>query len=221
MKTFEAIKRNSPSIHLRGFTLVEMMMVVGIFLFVFVGVMTAVQLFGLRIYTLEATKLVATQGARTALDQIRDNVREAKTVYIGNCSGVGTNTFNLVVSDSTNMLQGNAIIVYPSTNINYYSIYYLDTNTTTNILKQFNITNGTISFQTKLASYITNFNIFDAENYQGNTVSNYTALDNREVIHVVMQFSQWEYPIAFVGGHDFNAFDYYQLRTKVFRRAWN
>jgi hypothetical protein len=36
-----------------------------------------------------------------------------------------------------------------------------------------------------------------------------------------MQFSQWEYPIAFVGGHDFNAFDFYQLRTKVFRRAWN
>ena len=36
-----------------------------------------------------------------------------------------------------------------------------------------------------------------------------------------MQFSQWEYPIAFVGGVGLNAYDYYQLRTRVFRRAWN
>jgi hypothetical protein len=38
---------------------------------------------------------------------------------------------------------------------------------------------------------------------------------------VTLQFSQWEYPIALVGGSGFNAYDYYQLRTRVFRRAWN
>jgi len=46
-------------------------------------------------------------------------------------------------------------------------------------------------------------------------------LDNRLLIEVTMQFSQWEYPIAFVGTNGLNAYDYYQLRTRVFRRAWN
>jgi hypothetical protein len=69
--------------------------------------------------------------------------------------------------------------------------------------------------------YITNTIIFDAENFQGYIATNYTALDNREGIHVTLQFSQWEYPIAYIGGTTFNAFDFYQLRTRVFRRAWN
>ena len=221
MKILNQLKSGARSLRAMAFTLVEMVMVVGIFLFIFVGVMTAVQIFGLRIYTLEATKLVATQGARSALNAIRDEVRGSKNVYIGNCTGIGTNTFTLVNANSTNMLQGNAIIVYPTTNINYYNIYYLDTNTTTNILTQFNITNGAVVYSTQLSSYITNQIIFDAENYQGTIGTNYTALDNREIIKITMQFSQWEYPIAFVGGVGFNAYDYYQLRTRVFRRAWN
>jgi prepilin-type N-terminal cleavage/methylation domain-containing protein len=218
MKNHQATKHRSPS-RRSGFTLVEMMMVVGIFLFVFVGVMVAVQLFGLRIYTLEATKLVATQGGRMALSDIRDQIREAKIVYVGNCSSVATNSFNLIAV--TNVQEGNALIVYPTTNTAAYTVYYLDTSTGTNNLTQFNVTNGAVSYQTQLAQYITNQIVFEAQNWQGVVATNYTALDNREVIYMIMQFSQWEYPIAFVGGHDFNAFDFYQLRTKVFRRAWN
>jgi len=218
MKNPKQKKRPSPS-RLSGFTLVEMMMVVGIFLFVFVGVMVAVQLFGLRMYTLEATKLVATQGGRIALDDIRDSVRGAKTVYVGNCSSVATNSFTLIAV--TNTQAGNALIVYPTTNTLTYTVFYLDTSTGTNVLKQFNVTNGVIAFQNQIAKYITNQVVFEALNWQGTLATNYTSLDNREVIYMIMQFSQWEYPIAFVGGHDFNAFDYYQLRTKVYRRAWN
>jgi type II secretory pathway pseudopilin PulG len=221
MKIINQLKSGAKSFRALAFTLVEMIMVVGIFLFIFVGVMTAVQIFGLRIYTLEATKLVATQGARSALNALRDEIRGSKNVYIGNCTAPNTNSFTLVNANSTNMLQGNAIIVYPTTNSNWYYIYYLDTSTGTNILTQFNVTNGSVYYTTQLASYITNQIIFDAENYQGTVGTNYTALDNREIIKVTMQFSQWEYPIAFVGGVGFNAYDYYQLRTRVFRRAWN
>jgi len=217
MKNFKNLKRSSTGSP--GFTLVEMVMVVGIFLFTFVGVMVGVQLFGLRIYTLEATKLVATQGARIALSDMRDQIREAKTCYVGNCSSTGTSSFSLL--NVTNIQQGNALIVYPTTATNAYVVYYLDTSGSINMLRQFNVTNSSVSYTNILAEYITNQIVFDAENYQGNIATNYTALDNREVIHVTLQFSEWEYPIAFVGGHDFNAFDFYQLRTRVFRRAWN
>jgi hypothetical protein len=199
--------------------MVEMIMVVGIFLFTFVGVMLGVQLFGLRIYTLEATKLVATQSARMALNAMRDNIREAKNVYVGSCSAIKTNSFSLLAV--TNIQQGNALIVYPTTNASAFTVYYLDTSSSVYVLNQFNVTNNQIVYTNQLAQYLTNLVVFDAENYKGVTATNYTSLDNREVIRVTLQFSQWEYPIAFVGGHDFNAFDFYQLRTKVFRRAWN
>jgi type II secretory pathway pseudopilin PulG len=204
-----------------GFTMVEMMMVVGIFLSIFVAVMVGVQIFGLRIYTMAATKLVATQGARNALNQMRDTIRAAKTVYVGNCASIGTNSFTSIFADGTNLLQGNALILYPTTNSAGYTVYYLDETTSTNDLVQFNVTNGHVIYTNQLANFITNQIVFGAENYLGTVVSNYTSLDNREVIKVTLQFSQWEYPIAFVGTNSFNAFDYYQLRTRILRRAWN
>jgi type II secretory pathway pseudopilin PulG len=217
MKTFKNI--NNRSCRASAYTLVEMIVTVGIFLFIFVGVMVSVQLFGLRVYTLEATKLVATAGARDALDDMRDQIREAKSVYVGNCSTEGTAAFTLI--GVTNTQQGDALIVYPTTNTTGYIVFYLDTSTGTNKLMEFTVTNGAVNYTNQLANYITNSIIFDAEDFHGNIATNYTSLDNREVIHVTLQFSQWEYPIAFIGGTTFNAFDFYQLRTKVFRRAWN
>jgi type II secretory pathway pseudopilin PulG len=208
-----------PSRQSSGFTLVEMMMVVGVFLSIFIGVMVAVQLFGLRIYTMEATKLIATQGARNALNLMREGVRESKIAYVGNCSSIGTSSFSTIAV--TSKQQGNALIVYPTTNTTFYTVYYLDDNTATNDLMEFFVTNGAVTYTNMLANFITNTLVFDAENYQGVICTNYTSLDNREVIKITLQFSQWEYPIAFGGGHDFNAYDYYQLRTRIFRRAWN
>jgi hypothetical protein len=121
----------------------------------------------------------------------------------------------------TNTQQGNALIVYPTTNTSAFTVYYLDTSSSVYTLNQFNVTNGQISYTNQLAKYLTNLVVFDAESWSTGIATNYTSLDNREVIHVTMQFSQWQYPIAFIGGHDFNAYDYYQLRTRVFRRAWN
>jgi type II secretory pathway pseudopilin PulG len=217
MKIFKNISNRSR--RAAAYTLVEMIVTVGIFLFIFVGVMVSVQLFGLRVYTLEATKLVATAGARDALNNLRDQIREAKTVYVGNCSNASPSSFTLIAV--TNAQQGNALIVYPTTNTTAYTVYYLDTTSGTNTLLEFGVTNSAVNYTNVLASYITNSIVFDAENFQGNIATNLTSLDNREVIHVTLQFSQWEYPIAYIGGTTFNAFDFYQLRTKVFRRAWN
>ena len=220
MKTFKTI--NDRSRRASAYTLVELVTTVGIFMFIFVGVMVSVQLFGLRIYTLEATKLVATAGARAALNGMRDQIREAKTVFVGNCSSVGASSFALI--GITNAPQaGNALILYPTTATNAYTVFYLDTSTATNNLMEFTVTNGAVTWTNELSSYITNNIIFQAQTwgFPGTTTTNYTSLDNREVILITLQFSQWEYPIAYIGGNQFNAFDYYQLRTKVLRRAWN
>ena len=139
MKIFKNIKGRSR--RASAYTLVEMIMTVGIFLFIFVGVMVSVQLFGLRIYTLEATKLVATAGARNALDNIRDEIRGAKTVYVGNCTTESTTSFALIGVTNTPQ-QGDALILYPTTSTNYYMVYYLDTSTGTNSLMEFTVTNG-------------------------------------------------------------------------------
>jgi type II secretory pathway pseudopilin PulG len=219
MKELKKIQNRSSLRQVSGFTMVEMMMVVGIFLSIFVAVMVSVQLFGLRTYTMSATKLVATQGARNALNQMRDSIRGAKTVYVGNCSSVGTNTFTLIAIGTAQ--QGDALVVYPTTATNTFTVYYLDQSTSTNNLMQFNVVNSRLTYTNQLANFITNQIVFNAENYQGITTTNYTSLDNREVIKVTLQFAQWEYPIAYVGGHAFNAFDYYQLRTRILRRAWN
>jgi hypothetical protein len=228
MKPIRSIQNRARRKTVRGFTLAEMAITVGVFLFIFTGVMVGVQIFGFRIYALAATKLVATAGGRETLNQIREQIREAKTVHVGNCSNVLFSAFSLIGTNSWQ--QGNALIIYPTTNTASCQIYYLDTQTTTNRLIQFNATNtlaatgGTnwlSNYTNVLARFITNQIVFDARDWLNNIVTNEEILDNRLLIEVTMQFSQWEYPIAFVGGKGLNAYDYYQLRTRVFRRTWN
>jgi hypothetical protein len=217
MKLFKYIQNRGRPRNVRGFTMAEMVITVGVFLFIFSGVWIAVQVFGLRIYTMAATKLVATAGGRQALNLIREQIREGKLVYVGNCSSPSGSSFYQITNAPQ---QGNALIVYPTTNTALYTIYYLDTSTTTNRLMQFNVSNSITTYTNTLAKYLTNQIVFDARDFQNNIVTNLQSLDNRLLIEVTMQFSEWEYPIATVGG-GVNAYDYYQLRTRVFRRAWN
>jgi len=218
MKLFKSIRNRSRRRKARGFTLAEMVITVGVFLFIFTGVWIAVQIFGLRISTLAATKLVATTGGRQALNQIRDQIRGGKMVFVGNCTTTSSSSFKYITNAPQ---QGNALIIYPTTNTANYTIYYLDTSTSTNRLVQFSVINSNTTVYTKtLASYLTNQIVFDARNWTNGIPSSEDSLDNRLLIEVTMQFSQWEYPVATVGG-GVNAYDYYQLRTRVFRRAWN
>jgi type II secretory pathway pseudopilin PulG len=218
MKLFRHIQNRPHRRTIRGFTLPEMVITIGVFLFIFTGVWIAVQVFGLRIYTLAATKLIATSGGRKALDQLRDQIRECKMVYVGNCSSATASSFTFITNAPQ---QGNALILYPTTNTAFYSIYYLDTSTSTNCLVQFNVSNNATTYTRTLAKYLTNRIVFDARDFQNNIVTNEQCLDNRLLIEVTMQFSQWEYPVAYIGGKGLNMYDYYQLRTRVFRRAWN
>jgi type II secretory pathway pseudopilin PulG len=217
-----------------GFTLLEMMFSVGIYTILLIGVLVAIQVFALRVYTLAATKLTATQGARQALNQIRDDIRGGKYVQVGNTDNQG----DFTPYNGTNLAVGNAIQVYPTTNgsANWttspypapYNIYYLQTNTpggvSSNNLMWISVqgSNSVITAITtnKLCTYITNLDVFATMDCLGIITSN--AIKNNWLYTVKMQFYQWEYPIAIISSNPAaNAYDYYQLRTRVARRSLN
>jgi type II secretory pathway pseudopilin PulG len=191
-----------------GFTLVEMMLVVGIFAFIILAIVT-VQLFAMRIYTRAATKLTATTAGRQTMDAIRDQIRSAKNVYVGTYSGT---TFTQAALGTVQ--KGNALEIAYTNGITTNLVYYLYQDPSanpTNIL--YSVINGT---KTVLAKYVTNYYCFFAEDYQGNPLYNY---QNNPAIHVVLQFCQWEYPIGVVGTNGQNAYDFYTLQTRITRRS--
>ena len=190
-----------------AFTLAEMLVVVAIFSMVIAG-MVCLQLFAARIYTLSATKLGATADARKTLNTLRDEIRSAKGLDVGLYT-VSSGAFN-PLTDGLEQV-GNALKIYPSTNSTPYVIVYQNP-AATNLCS---VSNGVV---TVLANFVTNYYCFQAENFQGTILTNN---QNNRVIRLTMQFSQWEYPIAFVGGYGINAYDFYQLRTRITQRQIN
>jgi hypothetical protein len=66
----------------------------------------------------------------------------------------------------------------------------------------------------KIAEFLTNTVLFTSEDFRGNPL---TDNENNRVIGVSLQFYQIRYPITTVGPGGF--FDYYQVQTKITRRA--
>ena len=199
-----------------GFTLIELMMALGIFTILIAG-LVAMQLFGMRVYTLAGTKLMATTKGRQSLNAMRDQIRSAQQVYVG-IFDPGSQTFSRISNGVPQI--GNALQLYTvptSQTTLLYTIFYMDPSVNT----VYSITNNPATSNlldglTVLATYMTNYYCFDAENYQTNVQTDY---QNNPVIGVTFNFSQWEYPIGFVGGVGYNAYDYYYLRTHVCRRC--
>jgi prepilin-type N-terminal cleavage/methylation domain-containing protein len=194
---------------LSAFTLAEMMIVVAIFSLL-VAAMVSLQLFAARVYTLAATKLSATADSRKMLNAMCDKIRSANTVMVGTYSGG-----NFIEQSNGGMQIGNALEIQYTNSIasgiaTNYLIFYKDPTDSRNIVCC--VTNGTTTI---LAKYVTNYDCFEAEDYQGNILTNY---ENNPVIQLTFQFSQWEYPLAVVGSNSPNAYDFYQLRARIARR---
>jgi type II secretory pathway pseudopilin PulG len=206
------IKARSAPGRAAGFTLVETMVSMGIYVVILIGTLVALQVFGLRVYTLGATKLSATSSALKVLNHVRDDIRGAKTVNVGNVT-TSSDPASFTLTGPTNKNIGNALQIFPSTNLNSWTVYYLDSSTATNYLKMSSTVNGT-SFSTpiSLASYITNSIVFTAEDCRQNILTNDSF--NR-VIRMELDFYQWEYPVGFVGGAGANAYDFYRLTTRI------
>lgn len=193
-----------------AFTLVEVMVGVGIFLGIFVGVMVGLQIFGLRVYTLAATKLTATADARKTLNALRDEIRSAKIVYVG----IYTNNAFARITNGLPQT-GNALELYFADTNDVPGevpvIYYQNSSQAANALYR----DGDDSVR-MMANYVTNYYVFTAEDYRAHVLTSY---DNNPVIRVTMNFLQWQYPIGMVGNGGIDSYNYYRLQTRVSRRT--
>ncbi|MBI3192469.1 MAG: prepilin-type N-terminal cleavage/methylation domain-containing protein [Pedosphaera parvula] len=187
----------------RGFTLVELMVSMALFTMVIGGVVYG-HITGLTMYELTKAKLGANDETRTALGLLSSEIRAAKSVAIGNVSNL---TFTAIADGDPQ--QGPALRIRQTTNASSHITYFLDTSD--NALKRFTESSTT---PVLIAANITNAVIFSSEDYAGNVLS---ANSNNRVIGVTLQFYQIQYPVVRIG--DGELFDFYQLRTRITRRA--
>ncbi len=114
--------------------------------------------------------------------------------------------------------QGNALQLFLSTDTNQYIVYYFDTNS-----DQLRRWHSGVSGYTTIAQNLTNYMAplqtngmyFRGENYKGQTI---TDLSFSYVIHVVLGFYQYQYPLTKVGGTTNSPtylYDLYKLEFKV------
>lgn len=197
-----------------GFTLVEMMITMTVFSFVVIAIIS-LQIYGMRVYTMGATMLSATTSGRQTMNDLRDHIRGGKIILVGTYSGTNGAVFNEAPLGS--LQEGNALeIQYTNAADTNYMIYFQDPATTN--LWSFSNSLSTAyvnSTAVPVAHFVTNYYCFFAENYQGTVQTNYA---NNLVIHVVLQFYQWQFPIGIIGGNAANSYNYYSLNTRVSRR---
>jgi len=186
-----------------AFTLGEIMTAMGLFSLVVVGVVYS-QLFGMRMFNVTSTRLSASDSARRVLDRVRDEVRSGKLLYVGN--GDGTH-FTKITQNG--LRQGNALQIYPTTDTNTFIRYFLDP--ASQSLQRAASGGGEIQV---LAPHLTNQIAFIAEDCAGHALTND---QNNRVIHMVLDFYQWEFPVARAGDGAF--YESYRLQTRITRRT--
>jgi hypothetical protein len=194
--------RRSPTAR-SAFTLAEIMTAMGLFSLVVIGVVYS-QLFGMRMFNVTSTRVAASDNARKVLNRVRDDIRSGKLLYVG--SGSSTSFTHIALNS---LHQGNALQIYPTTDTNVFIRYYLDTATQT--LRR--TASGTGQDQV-LAPYLTNQIAFIAEDFRGYTLTND---QNNRVIKMVLDFYQWEFPVAQAGAGAY--YESYHLQTRLTRRT--
>ncbi len=195
----------NPSLHLRqrGFTLVEIMIALSIFALIVGGVVVS-NLIGMKLYEVNKVRLGASDEARSRLNELFDAVRSAKRVQVGQGSQTG-----FAEPASGSLQQGNALQLFPTTNLTVFSRYYQDTND--NTLKCLTSSNPVPAV---IMDGVSNRVVFTAEDYLGNVLTN--DQDNR-VIGLSLQLFKLRDPDVSIGPG--NLFDSYQLHRKMTRRT--
>jgi prepilin-type N-terminal cleavage/methylation domain-containing protein len=180
-----------------AFTLAELLVAMAIFSMLVAGTVAS-QIFGLRLYRIADAKLAVAADARRVMNSVRNEIWSGKLLYVGTGDQA---TFNLIADNLPHM--GNALRICATTDTNSYVYYFRDAND--NCLKRMISGNGTVQV---IAQNVTNEVVFRAEDFQGNTVSNY--LNNR-AINVALQIRRPEW--------NGTMFEYFQLQTRIARRA--
>jgi prepilin-type N-terminal cleavage/methylation domain-containing protein len=183
----------------KGFTLPEILIAMTVFVFV-VGGIVAANLFGLRMFQVNAAKLNATEWSRNTFGKITDEIHTCNTVLVGNMTN--GNFEGLLPGE---VQQGTAIEIQPTTNTASLIYYFVDSFDGT-FRQTVSTPGGTHTII--LADSVTNTMVFQAQDFSGQVLTN---SQNNQVIHLTLEFYQPEHYL--VGP------DYYKLETSVTRRA--
>lgn len=191
-------------------TLLEVMIAVAVMGMVIAGVLSA-NFMGLRQARLMESKAGANDSSRRYVNLLLYDIRSAKGYDIGSMSGT-----NFVAITNGNF-QGTALklfVVVGSTNRvidnTRYLLYYFDTSEAASgngKLWRQNSTNGVASI---VVSNLVNTLYFTSENYLGYTQ---TVRTFKGVVHTILQFTQFQYPLTAVGTN--GLFDYYRIDCRA------
>ena len=194
----------------RAMTLLEVMIAVAVMGMVIAGVMSA-NFMGLRQARLMESKAGANDSSRRYVNLLLYDIRSAKGYDIGSMSGTN------FVAITNGIFQGTALklfVVASSTNQvidnSRYLLYYFDTAQAASgngVLWRQNSTNGVASI---VVSNLVNTLYFTSENYLGYTQ---TVRTFKGVVHTILQFTQFQYPLTAVGTN--GLFDYYRIDCRA------
>jgi hypothetical protein len=193
---------SSPSRHRssrlnQGFSLPELLVAFAVFMLLVTGIIAA-NLFGLRMFQLNVNKLTATNWGRQTVDALTDQIHGCSSVQIGTYDSSG---FTGLLDGETQ--QGNALIIYPTTNPTNFFMYYV------NLGNQTFLRTDQSGNTVKLADSVTNTIPFSAQNFSGIVLTN-TGQPN-QVIHLALEFYR---PESFL-----QRADYFKLETSVIQRV--
>jgi Tfp pilus assembly protein PilW len=192
----------------RAMTLAEMLVTMGIFSLVVIG-LVYVQMFIMKYNEVTASEIGASEMSRMSFDDLVRDIRTSWTWSVG--TGNQTN-FTPVPNSSPQ--EGNALQLSATQNTNNFVRYFFVTNPTPAVTNfaLCRMTNG-MSSCTVIAQNLTNnfyTNMFVAEDYLGNLLTTYRY---KYVIHVTLEFCQYQYPLTIVGPGYF--YDDYKMEFRV------
>jgi len=185
----------------QGFTVLELLIAATVFTLLLIGIIAA-NLFGLRMFQVNAAKLNATEWSRNTFAKITDEIHTCKSVSVGNMTS-GDIFEGLLPGE---VQEGNAIEIQPTTNTARLIYYFVDAaDQTFRRTEQF--VPGVTTNKLILADSVTNTMAFTAQDFSGQVLTN---RQDNQVIHLTLEFYQPEH--LMVGP------DYYKLETSVTRR---
>ncbi len=189
-------------------TLAEMLVATAVFSLAVLG-LVYVQMFILKYDELTLSKVGASEMSRVSFNELVSDIRTAWTWAIGTGDQNG-----FIPVGNGNPQRGNALVVSPTQNTNAYVLYFFTTNVTPTLTNFMlcRMTNGAVNYSI-VAQNLTNnvyTNMFLAEDYQGNLL---TTLRYKYVIHVVLEFCQYQFPLTRVGPGYY--YDDYKMEFRV------
>ena len=180
----------------RGFTLPEVLIALTIFMFLIAGIVFA-HLYGLKMFTLNNTKLTVAQWSRETIEKMTDEVHAGNSVQVGNLTNG-----NFVGFLPGETQQGNCLNIQPTTNLASQIYYFVNASNQT--FQKIDPPGNYVV----LAYSVTNALPFSAQDFSGRVLTN---SQNNQVIHLTLEFYQ---PKTYMEDAD-----YFKLDTSMKQRV--